>query len=384
MSIVLVDEDHTAESRAFADTLRASNILRVSELPRAEAAELVRRGRTTAYVVLTSGFGEARRRMFYGDPPTVEIGVDPARRAEAGLLEGVLTKYAAEAMQRSFTDSKLMRSTLDNATAALDDSSGMPGPLRGALRDFLGAYDDYLVVSDSSAASAPGDGAGPMGRGFQPLAVRRVDQTVVRQGPSNSYAISFPQGIIWGIIGCAATFAVSLVTERRQGTLMRLLVAPIPRMGILAGKALACFFTTVAFSAVLFVLARVVFRVIPNSVVLAALSVLSIAAGFAGIMLGLSVLGRTERAASGITWAVLLMMSMTGGGMIPLFIMPSWMQTVSNVSPVKWAILALEGAMWRGFTPAEMMLPCGILLGVGFVAFVIGARAFRWSTSGSS
>jgi ABC-2 type transport system permease protein len=140
----------------------------------------------------------------------------------------------------------------------------------------------------------------------------------------------------------------------------------------------------VAFSAVLFVLARVVFGVVPNSIALAALGVLSIAAGFSGIMLGLSVLGRTERSAGGITWAVLLMMSMTGGGMIPLFIMPGWMQRVSDVSPVKWAILALEGAMWRGFSLSEMLVPCGIVFGVGVVGFVIGARAFRWSASTSS
>jgi len=377
MSVALVDEDRTAESRAFADTLRASKILRVSVLAREEAGEQVRRGRTTAYIVLVPGFGEARRRMFWGEPPTVEIGVDPARRAEAGMLEGVLMKYAAEAMQRSFSDSGFMRSSLGDARAALGDSNGMPPPLRGALRSFLGAYDDYLVVSDTAASS---DSARAMaGRGFQPLAVRRIDQSVVRRGPSNAYAISFPQGIIWGILGCAATFAVSLVTERRQGTLMRLLVAPIPRMSILAGKAVACFFTTTAFSLVLFLVARVVFGVIPNSIFLSVVSVVCIAAAFAGIMLGLSAIGRTERAASGITWAVLLMMSMTGGGMIPLFIMPGWMQTVSNVSPVKWAILALEGAMWRGFTPAEMMLPCGILLGVGLLAFAIGARAFRWT-----
>ena len=43
-------------------------------------------------------------------------------------------------------------------------------------------------------------------------------------------------------------------------------------------------------------------------------------------------------------------MTMLGGGMIPQFVMPPWMLTVGNISPVKWAILGLEGAMWRNFT----------------------------------
>ncbi len=63
--------------------------------------------------------------------------------------------------------------------------------------------------------------------------------------------------------------------------------------------------------------------------------------------------------------------------MVPLFAMPRWMLAVSNLSPVKWAILAMEGATWRGFSPAEMALPCGVLLAVGFLTFTIGARSFR-------
>ena len=93
----------------------------------------------------------------------------------------------------------------------------------------------------------------------------------------------------------------------------------------------------------------------------------------------LSVLGKTEQSAGGIGWAVLLVMAMLGGGMIPLFIMPGWMQTLSHVSPVKWSILAMEGAIWRGFSFGEMMLPCGILLGVGLACFAIGVRAFSWT-----
>jgi ABC-2 type transport system permease protein len=77
---------------------------------------------------------------------------------------------------------------------------------------------------------------------------------------------------------------------------------------------------------------------------------------------------------SGSAWAALLLMSMIGGGMVPLFAMPGWMSAAGSISPVKWAILAMEGAVWRGFSPAEMMLPCGILLTVGLVCFAIGAK----------
>jgi ABC-2 type transport system permease protein len=93
-------------------------------------------------------------------------------------------------------------------------------------------------------------------------------------------------------------------------------------------------------------------------------------------MMLISTLGRTERAVGGAGWGIMLLMSMLGGGMIPLIAMPGWLQTASHASPVKWAILAMEGAIWRGFSLAEMLLPCAILVGVGGAAFAAGVANF--------
>jgi ABC-2 type transport system permease protein len=66
--------------------------------------------------------------------------------------------------------------------------------------------------------------------------------------------------------------------------------------------------------------------------------------------------------------------------MIPLAMMPSWITPFSYASPVRWAILSYEGAIWRNFSLAEMALPCTILVAIGLVAFVIGARRFQATT----
>jgi ABC-2 type transport system permease protein len=44
--------------------------------------------------------------------------------------------------------------------------------------------------------------------------------------------------------------------------------------------------------------------------------------------------------------AMLMVMAMLGVGMLPLIFMPSWLRPFSHISPVKWSILALEGAVW--------------------------------------
>jgi len=68
---------------------------------------------------------------------------------------------------------------------------------------------------------------------------------------------------------------------------------------------------------------------------------------------------------------------MTGGGMIPLFILPGWLIKVSHFSPVKWAILSIEGALWRQFSFFELVLPLSMLLAIGILTFSVGVLIFK-------
>jgi ABC-2 type transport system permease protein len=72
-----------------------------------------------------------------------------------------------------------------------------------------------------------------------------------------------------------------------------------------------------------------------------------------------------------------MIMGMLGGAMMPLVFMPSWLRPLSHFSPAKWGILALEGAIWRKFTPLEMITPCLILLAIGTAAFLLGVAMLR-------
>ncbi|HVI00045.1 MAG TPA: ABC transporter permease, partial [Enhygromyxa sp.] len=217
----------------------------------------------------------------------------------------------------------------------------------------------------------------------QPIALRRetVESAPAGLGsaarPPNPYAVTFPQGILWAVLACAATFAVSLVDERSQGTLLRLAVAPVPRFAILAGKAGACLIAIVFMQLTLTSVAVLGFGVRPHSWGLLALALAATALCFVGVMTLLAVLGRRTRSAAGLSWAVLMSMAMLGGGMLPLFMMPSWLQMVATASPVAWALTAIEGAIWRGFSPAEMAPPCAGLIVLGAVCLAIGTRSVR-------
>lgn len=370
LAVALVDEDGSTGSRGFVETLRKSPELKPTDASRADAASLVRRGKLVAYVVLPNGFGATRERIFYGTPPKIEVGLDPARTAEAGLLEGVLTRHLFQGMQDAFTNPNRMR---ENSRKALNDLRSAPvDPTElDRIERFLGELDRFMERPIG----------GPSG-GWKPFEIAVT--SVTREGavPKNSFDITFPQGVIWGILACAAAFGIGMVVERTKGTLVRLRLSPVTRAQILAGKGLACFLTTFVLATVLIAFAVVAFKVRPSSWPLLAMALTSISLTFVGIMMLLSVCGKTESAASGIGWSILTVMAMLGGGMVPLFIMPTWMQTVGAVSPVRWSILAMEGAIWRGFTFGEMLLPCGVLLGMGSLCFVVGVRAFKWTEQG--
>ncbi len=77
--------------------------------------------------------------------------------------------------------------------------------------------------------------------------------------------------------------------------------------------AAACFFTAAGIQVLVFTVGAMAFGVRPNSIALLALAILCACAAFVGIMMLLSVLGRTEQAVSGSAWAVVLVMSMIGG-----------------------------------------------------------------------
>jgi ABC-2 type transport system permease protein len=178
-------------------------------------------------------------------------------------------------------------------------------------------------------------------------------------------------------MSCVVAFGSGLAQERTRGTLVRLAVAPVSRRLVLVGKAFGCFLACLLVVLFLMLFGRLVLGVAIGSPWLFLMAAVASAFGFSGIMMLLAGVFRTEGAAEGAGRAVVLVLAMIGGGTIPLVFMPSIMRTVSGVSPFKWTILAIEGAVWRGFTLADMALPTLVLVGFGTIGFGLGSWFFR-------
>jgi ABC-2 type transport system permease protein len=148
--------------------------------------------------------------------------------------------------------------------------------------------------------------------------------------------------------------------------------APIARTSVLAGKATACMAACLLDAVLLSVVGALLLGVRIVDPIKYGAAIVAIAACFAGLTMSLGMIGRSEQAVAGAGWATLIVMAMLGGAMVPLSMMPGWLLSLADFSPVKWGILALEGATWRGFAWHELAAWLARLLAFGLVAFAAG------------
>jgi ABC-2 type transport system permease protein len=371
LAVALADEDQSAGSKEFAAQIAKSADFNVRPASRADAIDLVRKRKEAAALILAPGFGEASQQMFHGEPPKVEVWSDPSRQAEAAMIQGLLFQITMQGFQKKMADTGSMRAGLQKSLADVE-RSGAPPDQRASMSRFLRSMDRAL--GDMPAASPAGGGQAAQ---WEPLRIEKHDVAIKRTGPTNSFEITFPQGLLWGVLGCAMAFAIGFVSERTHGTLFRLQMAPIGRAQLVAGKALACATACLVLQFVLLGIGRLGFHVVPHNWFLIALAAVSTVMAFVGVMMMVAGLGKTEQAAAGVGWAVMMPLALFGGGMVPLAFMPHWMAQIGVISPVRWGILAFEGALWRGFSLEEMLLPCCVLLATGALCFAIGTRTLR-------
>jgi ABC-2 type transport system permease protein len=397
ISVALVDEDATPASKAFAQTLRGASELNVRDVAtRGEAESLVLRSRASAYIALPAGFGAASEGVFLGRAAKIEVGIDPSRRFESAMLQGVMQRYAFTLMFAGLSDPGVARERLRPLRAILGATGpdGQPGGLPGfaapaGLAELLEQVDTFLGGVNQTQGGGDGrESSGASGAqpatpaatapNFQPVSVETRDVVPPRVGPTNAFAVSFPQGIMWGVIGCTMGFAGSLLEERRGGTLARLLCSPLSRAGVLLGKSAACMLTTMGVCLGLLLLGLAPpFRISVANLPMLALGVACVGVGFTGLMMFVACVSRSEQGSRGIGWGVMMVLAMIGGGTIPLLFMPEWLQRLSIISPFRWAVQAIEGGLWRGWGISEMALPCGVLLAIGATGFALGLARFR-------
>jgi ABC-2 type transport system permease protein len=225
-------------------------------------------------------------------------------------------------------------------------------------------------------------------RSVQPLLWLFVFGTALRHnhalaGGSSDYRAYLAPGVMaQAALFVAIFFGLGVIWERDVGQLQRLLATPLPRLGIVLGKASGAAIRALAQAIVLFVVIAVAGIGIRWSVwgILGAIVLLLLGtAAFACLSMILAALVRTRERFMGIGQLVVMPLFFASSALYPLAIMPAWLRTVAHANPLSYEVHGMRdlllgitagGVLWLDFT-----VVAGFLVATALVAAKTYPRA---------
>lgn len=199
----------------------------------------------------------------------------------------------------------------------------------------------------------------------------------------NSVQHNVPAWTLFAIFFIIVPLSINIVKEKSQGTFVRLRTNPVSYATVLGGKTLVylvvCLIQFVLMLLVgLYLFPAIGLPTLDISGRLPLLFVVAIFAGLAAIGLGLllgTIANTQEQSAPfGATFVVIL--AALGGVWVPVFIMPKFMQTLSNISPMNWGLNAFYDVFLRHSSLLDI-LPEISLLFLFFIATTIIAIVYN-------
>jgi ABC-2 type transport system permease protein len=172
---------------------------------------------------------------------------------------------------------------------------------------------------------------------------------------------------------------VSLIVERDEGTLRRLLVMPLGKGTLLAGKLAGIFAGALVQMAIMVLAGQFLFGVSWGQAPPALIAML-LAYGLAGTALGLMVaaLARTAAQANALGTVSIMALASLGGAWWPIEIVPTWMQSFALALPTGWAMRGFQDIITRGLGLPDVALEIAVLTGFAALFFAIGIWRFRF------
>lgn len=200
----------------------------------------------------------------------------------------------------------------------------------------------------------------------------------------------FMAGVIAaGILGASLqNMAIGIATERSDGTLKHLAGTPMPKAAYFIGKVVQVLAVTVATIAILLVVGTVLYGIdLPSGTQWLTFAWVALLGSAACTLLGIAVssLPKNGRSASAMVTPFALVLQFISGVFFRFDQIPTWMQSIASVFPLKWMAQGLRSVFLPDALAAQE--PAGswelgrvaLVLGVWVVVgLVLCVRTFRW------
>jgi len=333
INLGLVDADHGAASQAFTQqvlpAVKSSGLIALHpEASAGQARTLAAAGTLDAVIVIPAGFSA---RVQAGRPASMQVigNVDASVATE--VARSIAEAYAAD----------LNRVRLSVATVVAGQSSGNP----------------QALAAQAAAATTP-------------VAVSDVSAQTKELDTKSFFAAGMAVFFLFFTVQFGVT---SLLEERSDGTLARLLAAPVTRASILGGKLLTSFALGVISMAVLVVATSLLFGARWGNLLGVAVLIVAAIASALGIMSLIATLARNAEQAANWQSVTSVVLGLLGGTFFPVSQAPGVLSTLTFFAPQAWFLRGLGDL--RGGSLSVIWVPTGAMLGFAVVAG--GVALFR-------
>ena len=199
-----------------------------------------------------------------------------------------------------------------------------------------------------------------------------------------------PAWALFGMFFIVVPLSGSLIRERQTGTLRRLMTMPVSPLTILAGKVCAYVLVCLVQFALMLCAGCFVLPLLGTSglvldhqlltVALIALAAALAATGY-GIMIG--TLAKSYEQASMLGAVSVVIAAALGGIMIPVYVMPRYMQDISCISPLAWGLNAFQDVFVRGGNLGTVSREISLLLLFFVITITASWLALRRNRTGA-
>jgi len=350
IELLVADLDGTGSSTKIISELDSLEGLIIVQTDFDRAKEQVGKGDYAAVLIFHTGFEDS---VNAGNDMPVELMYDQAREMEVGMLQPVLI------------GSLMSQVGQQTVVASIDTYLSENHP------DLDQSIKNQILEEASSEDESPAN--------FDFDSSLKMTSIVGEEKKANLGLIQAVAGTaIMMLLFSVAAIGTSILEEKENGTINRLLYSPLKPDSILYGKMFYAFVIAILQLTIMFVFSWLVFG-LDLSTNVSALVLMILATGFAVSSFGifLAAIAKTRQQAQGLSTLIILIMSAIGGSMIPLFIMPAIMKKIAVVSVNYWGIQGFYDIFWRDLPLIDILPRILVLMAIGLVMTMISVRLFK-------
>lgn len=344
VKLLVSDLDKTPLSSDIVSRIDSLKDISIIVTDSSRARELVIKGKYACAMIINKGFRDS---LDKGNIMPVELVYDRSRELEIGIIQHSLITILASSTGEIIIKKKIEKYIQDIFP---DDENDISEEIFESVTENEGNKEPIIWTSVA--------------------------------GEKNDTKLGLIQAVagtaILMLLFSVAGVGTSILEEKENGTINRLLYSPLRGSTILYSKMLFAFFIAVVQLTTMFLYAWLVLNMdmdinIPGLI----LMILATSFAVSGVGIFLAAVAKTRQQAQNLSTIIILVMSALGGSMIPLFLMPAILQKIALLSVNYWGIQGFYDLFWRTLPLIDILPKILVLLTTGTLLTLVSIQLFK-------